>query len=326
MTASAQPSVSEVFQARFASGKPGIDAWFAVLIHPDGRSIWLRYSRLVPRGSTDGTPLGAIWATLFDANDPTKYVSAVAELPVGPDVLTADRLRGSVGTSAGELSWDLEITGDAGVHNPVPPWLARLPVGTSNVNLEHRARATGTVTLDGETMGFDGARGIFSHLWGTRHPAEIYWVFVPRFDDDPEEWSLEAVAARTDRTSPLLVWGVLGGPNGVRSSGGLWRMLRGGCAVNYPDVRLDVRGSRFRASVAATLNSDQAAAFRYRDPRGRSHHVEQSDVSSAEVTITVDGRTRTLRSAHGAAVEVHRVAPWRDVPYLDPYADSFPSS
>ncbi len=332
MSADKQLAQQQAFATRMTSGKPGFEAWFSIFMHPESRrALWLRYTRLTPRGGT--RPSNVIWASLFDANAPDKHVY-VAEVmddrflqptPDGAMHLALNHLAGGVETPRGRLSWDLELQGSAGLFNPLPNWLTSLPIGgAKDLVIDPRMRATGSVTLGDERMNFDGACGQMHHMWGTLLSQEIYYLYIPAFDDDPEGWSLETVAVKPDRMSPFLTWAVLSKADGVRSSGGLLQAMRSGHAASYPNFSMNIRGAGLDVSVDAKMPAGQITAYQFRDPDGKPRFVEQCDVCSASVEIHEGGRSRKLSCRLNTVMEFHRMTAWSDLVYLDPFGPLFP--
>ncbi len=334
MTHRQQTALKEAFASRVTpGGKPGFEAWFSIFMEPKSqRALWLRYTRLAPKDGRE--PTNVIWASLFDANAPQKHVYVAETMPDsfldpaahrdGGFVLTTDRIAGAVATPKGKLRWDLKLSGECGLFNPLPNWLTRLPVGgAKDLVLDPRMTAAGTVQLGDEVMSFNGTRGQMHHMWGTFLSQEIYYLYIPVFDDDPEGRSLEAVAVKPDGMSPFLTWAVLGRPGQVRSSGGLYRALRSGFRADYPNFGMQVRGAQFDVSINARMPSGQITAYQFRDPDGRPRFVEQSDVCAAEVSICEGGKTQRLRSARGTVMEFHRMTPWSALNYLDPFGTLF---
>ncbi len=329
------PTPAEAFAPRLKPGKPNYEVWFTVQIHPQTqRALWLRYMRMLPKPAAGKTPSHVLWASFFDANAPEKHVYVTCELPPdffeaaaaarGAPCVAPDRVAGSVETARGELRWDLAFDGQRGVFDPLPKWLTRLPVGgTKDIILEPRVHSRGTVSLNGEAMSFDGARGTLHHMWGTKQALEIYWMLIPAFDDDHEGWSMEIVSVKPDAASPFMAWAVLNGPDGLRSSASLWRMLRSRCTPDYPNFSFDIRGADFSVQVDARMPPGQVTGYRFRDPDGRSLYCEQSDVCAADVVLTDRGNVRRLKTARGAAMEFHGIKPWSKVSYLDPYGKLF---
>ncbi|MBX7059921.1 MAG: hypothetical protein K1X75_17805 [Leptospirales bacterium] len=328
---------NDAFAPRVNESSPGYEAYYIVLSHgSSGRALWLRYTRLNPvRGKRQG-PVGAIWASFFEAGRPQRHACNALMLPfeivaedrppAGANAwLSPGRMVGAVETPQGRLSWDLHIEGELGVYQPLPLWLTRLPIGGSkDIVLDARATARGSVTLGSERMNFDGARGAPHHMWGTRLSREIYYSSTPQFDGDEEGWGIETVSVRPDPFSPLMSWATISRPGEVLSSASLWRMMTGSCQATYPALQSSLRGADFSLQFKTRLEESQITSYRFRDPDGKTRYVEQSDICPMEVQLNYQGRIRHLRSRAGGVVEFHRSSgPWSDRSHCDPYGELF---
>ena len=322
-------TLDEVLAPR-AQPVASFEIWFAVLRDlASGRALWVRRSHLRTTGGRHGS---VVWAALYDSGEPRRHADAGAlfdgkapsdELGGGQG-FGAGKLSGRVSTARGPLEWSLDWQPELPPHRMGPLWLADSPiVKTKTVVAAPRAKFQGAVTLGGERLPFERARGLVYHIWGTQRALDLRWVYVPAFDGDEEGWAMEFVSVRPSASAPWLTWATLTREGGLWCTQGLWQMLRGRSGGSLPELRLSARGGDFKVDARATLDRDQLTSYLYRDPGGRPTYIAHRDTSAIDVTLDFGGRRRQLRCARNAAVEFHGPAPWAGGQPHDPYSALF---
>ncbi|EKN88862.1 hypothetical protein LEP1GSC034_0655 [Leptospira interrogans str. 2003000735] len=334
-------NLRESFISKFAASyvKPRFEIWFAAILIPENdQAFWIRYSTLNPRNNRDLYSTGAVWVSLFDRKNPKNHRTVAQSFPyedvsigensiefpeasVGPD-----HMNGKVQTSQSEnLAWDLEFRHQLEPATHLPPWLEKTPIPkTRSIVSSPFTEVAGWIQLANRKFTFQNANGHFNHIWGTNRVSELFWTFVPKFDDDPDNWSMEIVTVRPQQFTPSLTFVTLlkGGVPIHQHS--IFRSLRSTTKVEYPKLRFQTRLDDYEILVESEMDKDQIAGYIYRDPDGSPRYVEQSDIGSAKCVIRHRGKEIVLNAKQAAGVEFHGLRPWRkDHQYLDPYQNKY---
>jgi hypothetical protein len=329
---------------RFRGQRGFYEIWFLVVFAPSQeRAYWLRYTLFSPARGRPERPRAIVWAAAFDARAERPAVALKSMFPVddyhgdaasfhvriGESELSEGCCRGAVQSEAHRLSWDLRFSPVRPAHGG--PWLMshRLPLPTRVVHAHEGAIFDGTFVVDGAATQLCGALGLQKHIWGTRRVDELFWLYCPRFEEDPSA-RLEAVSVRLKRRllgaieSPALtpVW--LETAAGPTRFEGVLHLLHNEVRFERP-ARLRVRAASATRALEVVAHCDPRSlvGYVYRDPRGHDLYVTQSDIASCEVeTFSRAGRSAPLQSTgrltsrHAAAIEVHLPGPLDHVDYI----------
>ncbi|TGK36412.1 hypothetical protein EHQ12_10285 [Leptospira gomenensis] len=331
--------LKESFISQFAAGfiRPRFEIWFSVVLIPENRqAFWVRYTTLDPNPSRGLIASGALWASLFDVKNPKNHRVAAQAFPRDQINTTEDEvffpgasvgphhMRGKISVSPKEtLSWDLNFNHVLEPARHLPSWLERTPIPkTRSVVSSPFTDVSGTIQLNKNEFPFQSGKGHFNHIWGTNRVAELFWTFVPRFDDDPEGWSLEIVTVRPQSFAPTLTFVTLLKQGMPIHQHSILRSLRSITKVEYPKLYFRTRLDDFEISAEAELDPEQIASYIYRDPDGSPRYIEQSDIGKVTCVLRKKGFERRLQTENGGAVEFHGMKPWRkELTYLDPYSN-----
>jgi hypothetical protein len=323
-------SLHEAFAPRYPTDSlaPHFEIWFAVVFDKASRrALWIRSTTLQPMARSGLTPRRVLWASLFDAEDPTRHRSAAEAQPLSaspPEAFGPARLAGRIETPQGPLGWDLMARSRHAPEDYAPRALqgrlAQALAGTHSVCCLPFAAFDGSLEADGETRTVRDATGLLTHIWGTRRVERLVWTFVPAFDGDGADVSLEAASVRIHPFLPPLTFVQLVDRGQLVRDASLRSALQGTLRLSYPGFELSARAGPYRISIRSRLDERQVTPYLYRDPDGRPHHVEQSDTGTVECRLQLPGRERELRCTAFAAVEFHGPSPWSARSYLDPYA------
>ncbi|AYV56466.1 hypothetical protein EFP84_13765 [Leptospira kmetyi] len=334
-------NLRESFISKFAASfvKPRFEIWFAAILIPENdQAFWVRYSTLNPRNNRDLFPTGALWASLFDRKNPKNHRTAVQCFPyenvsIGENAIEfpeasvgPDHMRGSIRTSQSEtLSWDLEFRHKLEPAGHLPRWLEKTPIPkTRSIVSSPFTEVAGEIQLAKKKFAFQKANGHFNHIWGTNRVAELFWIFVPKFDKDPDNWSLEIVTVRPQPLSPTLTFVTLLKDGVPIHQHSIFRSLRSKTKVLYPKLSFQTRLDDYEITVEGEMDRDQIAGYIYRDPDGSPRFIEQSDIGTVRCVIRHSGKEIVLNAKQAAGVEFHGMRPWRaDHQYLDPYQTKF---
>ncbi|MBM9501512.1 hypothetical protein JWG44_14755 [Leptospira sp. 201903071] len=332
-------NLKESFITKFAASvvKPRFEIWFAVVLIPENKqAFWVRYTTLNPKGKSGLYPSAVLWASFFDIQKPENHRTAVQSFPyqkisieensiefpgasVGPD-----HMKGKILTGKGEtLSWDFEFKHKLEPAGHLPRWLDRSPIPkTRSIVSSPFTEVSGTIELKNKKYTFKKGNGHFNHIWGTNRVAELFWTFVPKFDKDPENWSLEIVTVRPQPLAPTLTFVTLLRDGKPIHQHSFLRSLRSKTIVSYPKLTFRTRLDDYEIFVEGEMDPVQIGSYNYRDPDGSPRYIEQSDIGSVRCVILHKGKEIILTSKHGAGVEFHGMKPWRvDHKYLDPYSE-----
>jgi hypothetical protein len=322
-------------------GQPGFfEIWFLVVFDPGAaRAWWFRYTTFAPASGQPGTPRATLWAAAFDAASPQPALAGKQILPIDAYAGTgADDLHVRLGSAAlGQgvctgrvdagghtIAWDLAFTPAAREARRGPWLLHHLPLPTRVEHANSEITFRGCVSVDGTTHTLDAAPGIQKHIWGTRRVEELFWLYCPRFAEDPTA-CLEATSARLHRPSgPALapVW--LRTRDGTIARTGLAAALRNRIEV-VASGTLGVHATSATREIVATAHAtpDTLAGYVYRDPAGWDVYVAQSDIATCELTLRRRphplaswGPAHHLTARHGAALEFHALEPLPGVHYI----------
>ncbi|HEX6678656.1 MAG TPA: hypothetical protein VF486_27020 [Actinomycetes bacterium] len=329
-------------RARFpevAAAAPHYESFYLKACAPGGGlGLWLRYTVLKP---PDGAPAGALWCTLFDAAAPgpvaVKQTLGGDRLArpdggyvrIGESLLTPDRADGSAAAGGTTASWGITLEGGEPALAHLPrAWLYGTPLPRTKLCSPRPAvRATGAAMVGGRSVELDGWPAMVGHNWGAEHAERWVWLHG---SFGGGAWLDVAVArVRLGRwVSPWLASGALsldgarhrlGGPG--RWAGLLQRASPGTSVVASPEgcrFELPGRGLRLRGVVRAERKD--VVGWVYADPAGGSHDTLNCSIATMELTAWLDGRSRTLRCAGGAAYELGTRDHDHGIP-LQPYPD-----
>ncbi len=318
-------------------GAPGFfEIWFLVVFDPDRRRAWwLRYTTFAPHA---GPARATLWAAAFDAAAAVPAIALKQARAIDAwDAGAPDRFRIRVGdaalghgTAAGavdgdghRIAWSLRFLPAAREVRRAPRLLEhlRLPTGVAHAN--DGVAFDGWVEVDGVRHGLAGAPGVQKHLWGTRRVEELFWLYCPRFTEDPGA-RLEATSARVRRSGPALapVWATAAGEtlDWCEMPAFLWNQVT---SPAPGELRIEAWSPLRALSARAWCDARTLAAWDYRDPAGWDVHVAQSDVASCEAVIRARPhpwaswrRVARLTASACAALEFHAPVPLAGVRYL----------
>ena len=267
------------------------------------RAAWIRHTTHQARG---GSPVGALWCTVWDAEAGPPYAVKQSVPFAGPP---SAPLRGRAEARDRVAAWDLEVAGDAAALRHLPQeWMYRAPLPRTKLESPRPdAVFTGWLEAGGRRTEVAGWRGMVGHNWGTEHAERWVWLHAVGFDEAPEAW-LDVAFGRVLVGGTLTPWvanGALTLDGERHRLGGLGRVR--GTRVNARpgalEARVAGRGVTIHVAVSAPL--EQTVAFVYADPDGGEHHA--LNCSIAEVRLRVTRRALPdleLASAFGGAYEL----------------------
>lgn len=323
------PSLSDAFRPQIATG-PGFEIWFAVCIDSASRqAIWVRYTLFRPAAGCGLPASGMVWASFYDAHHPELHCAGVERVDLASVAISASELRfpqgrlssdtliGSIVTPLGPLAWNLKLQQR---HRPVkyaPVQLENLGIAkTKAVIASPFALADGEVRLGDRSFAFARAGSLLTHLWGSRHIEELYWLFVPHFEGDDEGWQVEVVSVRPSAFLPAFTFVVLT-RKGQLIVNSVFAALSARLRPAYPKISFVVKAGELRLALDCHLDAEQITRYAYTDPDGARRYICHSDTGGVSCRIATRQGERLL-IAQTAAVEFHGMRPWDPGFYLDP--------
>jgi hypothetical protein len=175
------------------------EVYYLTWNHPaTDQGFWLRYTMEAP---LDGAARAELWFARFDPRDPSRtfgvhrsfaasqFASATDPftLTIAGATLAHTGARGDFTGDGHRMQWDLRW-------QPAPDTLRLLPdlaysrgIGTASVvSPNPRVAMTGSVTIDGDELRFDGVPLGQSHINGTKHAYEWTWGRCADFAGAPD--------------------------------------------------------------------------------------------------------------------------------------------
>jgi hypothetical protein len=273
-------------------------------------AFWIRYTIFAPAGHPS-LAVGELWAVAFDG-DTGEHAVARREFPIGDcdfardafavrigaSTLGPDGLRGSVG----ELSWDLEYTGEAAPLLLLPEqfYAGGFPKAKSLVPLP-MARFSGSYQVGARVIDVDGWTGSQNHNWGSQHTHRYAFGQVAGFDDAPDTF-LEVATAKARLAGPLVTpWVttlVLRHGGTEYSFVALRRALRARASYGYFHWDFATGDDNVRISGRISGDRDAFVGLRYNNPPGGYKYCLNTKIGDAELTVR-DRRTGRVENLHG---------------------------
>ncbi len=325
-------------QARFPQQDAGYESWFLRAADPaGGRALWLRYTVHRAPGHP---PVGSLWLTVFDRDDPQgpvalkqSFFDAPPVAGTGSTYVQIGESRIGVGVAAGRLrapqgeaTWSIAFdTAQAPAIGLPAEAMYRWPVPRAKpVSIHPATTLQGELVVDGTRLDVDGWQGSVGHNWGPEHTPEWVWLQAVGLDGDPGIW-LDGALGRVRVGPALTPW--LG--SAWLHVDGRRHRLGGGRALLRTSVRTHADGTTFRLAgdgltVDGTVHAPSAAsiAWRYSDPADTDRIVVHCSVADLQLTVAgLPGGERRLTLDRAAAYEhgSPRPAPAvRLAPFSDP--------
>jgi hypothetical protein len=318
----AESANESVYDWPVTPGEPAREVWYGLVTHRvRPLALWFRYTL---DSETDGEQTGRLWAAVTDREGAMSV--GVRTLPVtltdatietAPFRLSFDeetRLQtdAASGAISGEsdderdVTWDLSLVPDAAPFTPLrSEWLTSAAVsllGTGrHWSANQTTRATGSMTVGGETVTFDDAPAHQGHTVGRDIATDWQWLHCNSFTDG--ELAIEALRTR-GRTSICLRRG---------QTGDRFRLNRlhhvvGPLANETTDVApgrwtFSGRGDGVELHATVEADTDHWQRVSYRAPDGSLRYVAHCSLSGLELSYRVAGAQgwRTVESDRARA-------------------------
>ncbi|MDQ3957156.1 MAG: hypothetical protein M3273_02420 [Actinomycetota bacterium] len=314
-----------------------MEVWYATLNHESsGSGLWLRYTITAPTASS-GRPAGcALWAFHFDP-DRKRSFAGRADYPIdrlgsangrddgalvriGDAWLSENHLEGEVPIGGRSLAWSLDFEPADRCYQHLPPmlrqWVARRFSTVCSPNLA--VPFTGTVELDGETMGYEAEPGAQSHRWGQRNSHSWAWAHCSPWEGG-DDAVFEGVVARAAARAPSLAFLYLRYAGEDFVFNGMRPALRAKSRFEFPTWAFSSHDGRWKIAGASRARVDDTVQVRYEDPDGSYRHCANSEIAdmAIEVYRRAGGAWRhdgSLTAMQTADLEFGRRAPFAELP------------
>jgi hypothetical protein len=332
---------SPLVGARFP--RPGashahVESYFLKANDPHARrAIWIKTTIYASRGAA----IAEAWAIAFDADK--GHVAVKASVPFDRARFSRDALdacvtvgdgagdsvvlrphesRGAIESGDRRVAWDLALSSDGIPLVPFPhAWMYEAKFPSSKlVSPFPDLRATGSVTVNGETWNVDRWPGLLGHNWGPRHAPVYAWGHSnmwERADGKPEpELVFEGVSGRV-KVGPVLSpvmtllclrW------RGVRydlNAAGDWLANRGTISPHRWVFEGHGRHVSLRGEMWAS--TEDFVGLHYDNPYDVPTHCLNSKLASARLEITASGRAPFEVRSRAAALEIGTTDPTHGV-------------
>jgi hypothetical protein len=238
-----------------------------------------------------------------------------------------------------DASWDASFAARTGpLEHLTPAVLYRAPLPrTKATSPLPDLDASGTFTLDGETIDLTGWTGMLGHNWGTEHAARWIWLRATGLgagggaDDGTgrgtgrgtggDGW-LDVILGRVRVGPALAPWtafGTLCLAGERHRLGGL--LNRGTSVALHPHgAEITLAGGGLTVVTRATVSLASTVGWEYTDPAGHRHEVVNCSVATMTLDVVRDGHHTELTPARRGVLEVGGDERAFDVP-LQPFAD-----
>jgi len=257
--------------------------------------VWIRHTF---HEDAAGDLYGARWITLFTADGVETQKQSFAGRPAaGPD-----RFAGA----AGDAHWNVHVRGlDTAFEHFPARWMyrTRFPK-TKPISVYPLAVMNGEVAIAGRIIPIDGWPGMVGHNWGAEHAHRWIWLHVAGFDGAPESW-MDLTLARLKIGGMVTPWLA----NGAVSLEG--ERHRVGGMLRLPSVResparaeIAMRGKNLHLVANVESPVPSIVVWQYGAPDGGTRFAANCSIARIAVTLSRNGATRKLTSAHKAAYEL----------------------
>jgi hypothetical protein len=290
------------------------------------RGAWIRYTVHKRPGEQ---PLGSLWCTLFDAEQPGP--AAAKETRPAPQAGTPYIAIGDATFSpthahgqAGGTAWELEVAGSEPPLRHLPrEWMYRAPLPRTKLESPRPdATFSGWIESQGRHIEVQGWRGMTGHNWGREHAERWIWLHGTAFAGMPDAW-LDLALGRirvAGRTTPWVANGALALDGGRHRLGGL--AARGTRVDEAPgSAEITLAGKDVRVRIAARAPQGHSVGWIYADPAGGAHHVANCSIAALTVRVERKGHPPVeLATDHGGAYELGTCEPLPGIA-VQPFAD-----
>jgi hypothetical protein len=295
------------------------------------RAFWLRQSILNRGTSLPGNNVSMVWAAYFDKRNPELHCNEIwqevhdeKELGLSRSCIRLDGTKKINESSIEFISWDIVFQHNFPPINPVPRLFRNFNIFKSHsINCSPFFSAEGKINLRGSIISMKGT-GSLNHLWGKERVHELYWIFVPAFDDQYSRYGIEIAFVRPKSWMPMITFAIIRDGQSVTEYSALPRLFKCSIDANFPKIQGKVTFSNLELEFTAIASFCQTVSYIYRNPDGEKFFIDQCDVSSVNCRLKKDQIVLNLSNQGSSAVEFHNMTPSQmSKPYLDGYKGYF---
>ncbi|MCE9597972.1 MAG: hypothetical protein K8S54_08390 [Spirochaetia bacterium] len=309
---------TQAFRKRLENS--GFEIWFGVAFDYEKRiAVWFRYSALHRPGRP---PRSAVWLSFFDQKNGTNVVRTSGfdqgivqkgeTYSVGHSSFSQNHVQGTID----DIHWNLACTHAHEAESHVPEFVMNSPlVKTKSIVVSPFCGFSGIVKIGKRELNLN-ASGCYTHIWGTERVPELYWCFVPQFDNT--DIGMEFFAVRPKPFLPLIKFITIREGSKLIHQHSLWRSARARFQSDFPEFKASGAIGNGTFDLECRM-AEPATAYIYVDPSGSNRYINQNDASYARLILGRAGQRQELISNHRAAVEFHGMKPWAGSGYINPY-------
>ena len=330
-------SFSNALRFRTDQRRGHVESYFVRANHPKKKqAIWLKATVFSPRDRGAAGAVAELWCVVFQgekgrvlAGRRTVPFADASFVGDGPEIRLAGaeldlgakgRSVGTMECEAGDCRWDLRWEADASALGrpmfllPSEKLLDDAIPASKMLTPRPFLRASGSITVGGETLDVDGWTGMEGHNWGRAHALDYAWGQCVFLDDKgaptcvAEGFTGRARVAgiKTPFMSSLIVRRA---EREYRFDGiiDLWRQR-----AEIDDLRwtLRLRSKDGDALLRMEADAREMACLGYRNPDGRLSYCLNSKLARTHLRVNpVNEEGFEVSSAHGGALEFLRSAP-----------------
>jgi hypothetical protein len=314
--------------ARCQDRSGSYEAWYVTINDRGGRGFWIRYTTFHPAVGVQIDAHAALWAFVFDRDDPSANWGGKALFPLhalGVEsrpfairllgaVLSLDGCSGELDSERGTARWDLHWTS----REPPFPFLRPRWQGLSsvaNIGAQPALTVSGTIEINGRTHHLEDAAGGQQHTWGSSHALSWNWGFA----SGPDFW-LDGATSRVRSRLGRVLLGTAVGASAVEHRfifNGPVQVLRNRGPISADGWMARARLGDRVLSVSVKPRREDLIGVTYADPRGGTRFCYHTEVADLELRLTRQENTLAhITQRAGAAFEYASELPIPGLPPL----------
>ena len=316
-----------------------VESYFLKANDPHARrAIWLKTTIYASARGASGAPhaVAEAWAIAFDGE--RGHVAVKASIPyerahfdpraldidVGGVVLRPQETRGVIESGGRSVGWDLALLSDGVpiVHFP-HPWMyeGKFPA-TKVVSPFPDLRATGSITVNGETWEVDRWPGLLGHNWAPRHTPLYAWGHCNVWEREDAAAGAETELVFEGSSAKVKVGPVLSPLStllclrwrGVRYDlNSALDLLTNKGEISPRRWRFEGKNRHLALRGEMWAPSDDFVGLFYENPDGPPTYCLNSKLAHARLEIEARGRAPFVVRSRAAALEIGTLDPTHGV-------------
>ncbi len=301
------------------------EVWYLTVVHrQSGQAFWIR-STLLQGVSDNGQRRGGLWCARFDPRDASRNLLVQRAYPesqvrvapnetpvaVGDSLFDDTRWQAAFVRDGWAVDWDLHWEPQEDTVWMIPDLVRRSHIPKADSNVPHiDIKLTGTLTINGETVTFDGDPAGQAHHWGYHYAKEWIWGHCNVFDHAEDSW-LEFLSAKIydagSWTYPFTMLQVKT-PEGRFGVNTPWALLRSRATYENGSWRVTAQDGERRIELHMAAPPERFVCAPYESPHHEAYWCHNSCLADLRCRVlkregTVWRQERELISTGRAAAE-----------------------